>query len=169
MKAFDNTHVWIHSLTTCMLVFSSTTEVLAQIPVDPSTQSVLGVGSRHAASQFTFQVPRPAQAISVGRFPSVALSISLHSWAISGKTVRFFRFWLSPHRAPLPLTIAIAIIGSILHCARRAFIVKNSVVLGQIVECRTAIVDTNKVLPALDTRVGMATEGIRGSNPFLLQ
>jgi cation transport ATPase len=79
-------------------------------------------------------------------YTPVALTVAILAWAISGESVRFLAVLVIATPCPLLIAIPIAIIGSISLCARRAIIVKNSVVLEQIAECRTAIFDKTGTL-----------------------
>jgi heavy metal translocating P-type ATPase len=79
-------------------------------------------------------------------YTPVAVTVALIAWAISGEAVRFLAVLVIATPCPLLLGIPIAIIGSISLCARRAIIIKNPVVLEQIVQCRTAIFDKTGTL-----------------------
>ncbi len=79
-------------------------------------------------------------------FTPVVLVIAFAAWAITGDAVRFLAVLVIATPCPLLIAIPITIIGSISLCARRAIIVKNPVVLEQIVECRTAIFDKTGTL-----------------------
>ena len=79
-------------------------------------------------------------------FTPVVLVIAFAAWAITGDAVRFLAVLVIATPCPLLIAIPITIIGSISLCDRRAIIVKNPVVLEQIVECRTAIFDKTGTL-----------------------
>ncbi|TWT98761.1 heavy metal translocating P-type ATPase [Neorhodopirellula pilleata] len=79
-------------------------------------------------------------------YTPVALVVAILAWAISGDSLRFLAVLVIATPCPLLLAIPIAIIGSISLCARRAIIVKSSVVLEQIAGCRTAIFDKTGTL-----------------------
>lgn len=79
-------------------------------------------------------------------YTPVALTVAILAWAISGEAIRFLAVLVIPTPCPLLIGIPIAIIGSISLCARRAIIVKSPVVLEQIAECRTAILDKTGTL-----------------------
>jgi heavy metal translocating P-type ATPase len=79
-------------------------------------------------------------------YTPVAVLLALLAWGISGESIRFLAVLVIATPCPLLLAIPIAIIGSISLCARRAIIVKSSVVLEQIAGCRTAIFDKTGTL-----------------------
>jgi heavy metal translocating P-type ATPase len=79
-------------------------------------------------------------------YTPVALTVAVLAWAISGEAVRFLAVLVIATPCPLLIAIPIAIIGSISLCARRAIIVKSTVVLEQIAECRSAIFDKTGTL-----------------------
>jgi heavy metal translocating P-type ATPase len=79
-------------------------------------------------------------------YTPVALVIASLAWFLSGESVRFLAVLVIATPCPLILGIPIAIIGSISLCARRGIIIKNPVVLEQIVGCRTAIFDKTGTL-----------------------
>lgn len=79
-------------------------------------------------------------------YTPVALIIASLAWALSGEPIRFLAVLVIATPCPLLIAIPVAIIGSISLCARRAIIIKSSVVLEQIGECRTAIFDKTGTL-----------------------
>lgn len=79
-------------------------------------------------------------------YTPVAVAIALLAWAISGEAIRFLAVLVVATPCPLLIAIPVAIIGSISLAARRSIIVKNPVVLEQIVGCRTAIFDKTGTL-----------------------
>jgi heavy metal translocating P-type ATPase len=79
-------------------------------------------------------------------YTPVALALALLAWAASGDAIRFLAVLVIATPCPLLIAIPVAIIGSISLCARRAIIVRNPVVLEQIVGCRTAIFDKTGTL-----------------------
>ena len=79
-------------------------------------------------------------------YTPVALAVAILAWVISGEAIRFLAVLVIATPCPLLIGIPIAIIGSISLCARRAIIVKSPVVLEQIAECRTAILDKTGTL-----------------------
>ena len=79
-------------------------------------------------------------------YTPVALAVAILAWVISGESIRFLAVLVIATPCPLLLAIPIAVIGSISLCARRAIIVKSSVVLEQIAGCRTAIFDKTGTL-----------------------
>jgi heavy metal translocating P-type ATPase len=79
-------------------------------------------------------------------YTPVAVSIAVLAWVISGEAVRFLAVLVIATPCPLLIAIPVAIIGSISLAARRSIVVKNSAVLEQITECRTAIFDKTGTL-----------------------
>ena len=79
-------------------------------------------------------------------YTPVALAVAILAWALSGESVRFLAVLVIATPCPLLIAIPIAIIGSISLCAKRSIIVKNSAVLEQISQCRTAIFDKTGTL-----------------------
>jgi len=79
-------------------------------------------------------------------YTPVALTVAALAWAISGESVRFLAVLVIATPCPLLIAIPVAIIGSISLCARRSIIVKSPIVLEQIAECRTAILDKTGTL-----------------------
>jgi len=79
-------------------------------------------------------------------YTPVALAVGILAWVLSGDSVRFLAVLVIATPCPLLIAIPIAIIGSISLCAKRSIIVKNSAVLEQISECRTAIFDKTGTL-----------------------
>jgi heavy metal translocating P-type ATPase len=79
-------------------------------------------------------------------YTPVAVIIAVLAWAVSGEAVRFLAVLVIATPCPLLIAIPVAIIGSISLAARRSIVVKNSAVLEQITECRTAIFDKTGTL-----------------------
>jgi heavy metal translocating P-type ATPase len=79
-------------------------------------------------------------------YTPVAVAIALLAWALSGQAVRFLAVLVVATPCPLLIAIPVGIIGSISLAARRAIIIKNPVVLEQVVRCRTAIFDKTGTL-----------------------
>ena len=79
-------------------------------------------------------------------YTPVAVSIAVLAWVVSGEAVRFLAVLVIATPCPLLIAIPVAIIGSISLAARRSIVVKNSAVLEQITECRTAIFDKTGTL-----------------------
>ena len=79
-------------------------------------------------------------------YTPVAVTIAVLAWAVSGEAVRFLAVLVIATPCPLLIAIPVAIIGSISLAARRSIVVKNSAVLEQITECRTAIFDKTGTL-----------------------
>lgn len=79
-------------------------------------------------------------------YTPVALAVATLAWVLGGDSVRFLAVIVIATPCPLLIAIPIAIIGSISLCAKRSIIVKNSAVLEQISECRTAIFDKTGTL-----------------------
>jgi heavy metal translocating P-type ATPase len=79
-------------------------------------------------------------------YAPVAVTIAVLAWAVSGEAVRFLAVLVIATPCPLLIAIPVAIIGSISLAARRSIVVKNSAVLEQITECRTAIFDKTGTL-----------------------
>jgi len=79
-------------------------------------------------------------------YTPVALAIAVLAWAVSGSATRFLAVLVIATPCPLLIAIPVAIIGSISLCARRSIIVRSSVALEQITECRTAIFDKTGTL-----------------------
>ena len=79
-------------------------------------------------------------------YTPVAVVIAVLAWAVSGEAVRFLAVLVIATPCPLLIAIPVAIIGSISLAARRSIVVKNSAVLEQITECRTAIFDKTGTL-----------------------
>jgi heavy metal translocating P-type ATPase len=79
-------------------------------------------------------------------YTPVALTVAVLAWVLSGESVRFLAVLVIATPCPLLIAIPIAIIGSISLCAKRSIIVKNSAVLEQIPQCRTAIFDKTGTL-----------------------
>lgn len=79
-------------------------------------------------------------------YTPVAVSIAVMAWVISGEAIRFLAVLVIATPCPLLIAIPVAIIGSISLAARRSIVVKNSAVLEQITQCRTAIFDKTGTL-----------------------
>ena len=79
-------------------------------------------------------------------YTPLALSVAGIAWVLSSNPTRFLAVLVIATPCPLLIAIPVAIIGSISLCARRAIIVKSSVVLEQITRCRTAIFDKTGTL-----------------------
>ena len=79
-------------------------------------------------------------------YTPIAVTVAILAWVISGDAVRFLAVLVIATPCPLLLAIPIAIIGSVSLCARRSIIVKSTVVLEQITQCRTAIFDKTGTL-----------------------
>jgi heavy metal translocating P-type ATPase len=91
-------------------------------------------------------------------YTPLALALAVLAWAVSGDAIRFLAVLVIATPCPLLIAIPVAIIGSISLCARRAIIIKSSIALELVEECRTAIFDKTGTLtygePAL---TGQAT------------
>ncbi|MCB1059976.1 MAG: heavy metal translocating P-type ATPase [Calditrichaeota bacterium] len=79
-------------------------------------------------------------------YTPIAVGIALLAWIFSGEAIRFLAVLVIATPCPLLIAIPISIIGSISLCARRAIIIKSSVVLEQISTCKTAIFDKTGTL-----------------------
>lgn len=79
-------------------------------------------------------------------YTPLAVSLAVLAWLISGDPIRFLAVLVIATPCPLLIAIPVAVIGSISLCAKRAIIVKDSVALEQISQCRTAIFDKTGTL-----------------------
>jgi heavy metal translocating P-type ATPase len=79
-------------------------------------------------------------------YTPLAILIALLAWFFSGQAVRFLAVLVVATPCPLLIAIPVAIIGSISLCAQRGILIKNSVVLEQIDQCRTMIFDKTGTL-----------------------
>lgn len=79
-------------------------------------------------------------------YTPIAVVIALLAWAFSGSAVRFLAVLVIATPCPLLIAIPVAIIGSISLCAGRGILIKNSVVLEQIDQCKTMIFDKTGTL-----------------------
>lgn len=79
-------------------------------------------------------------------YTPIAIATAVLAWALSGNAVRFLAVLVIATPCPLLIAIPVAIIGSISLCARRGILIKNSIVLEQIDQCRTMIFDKTGTL-----------------------
>jgi heavy metal translocating P-type ATPase len=79
-------------------------------------------------------------------YTPLAVALAVTAWVVSGDAVRFLAVLVIATPCPLLIAIPVAIIGSISLCARRAIIVKSSIALELVGECRTAIFDKTGTL-----------------------
>lgn len=79
-------------------------------------------------------------------YTPVAIIIALFAWMLSGEALRFLAVLVIATPCPLLIAIPVAIIGSISLCASRGILIKNPVVLEQMVQCQTMILDKTGTL-----------------------
>ncbi|MDP1879516.1 MAG: heavy metal translocating P-type ATPase [Parachlamydiaceae bacterium] len=79
-------------------------------------------------------------------YTPIAIIIAILAWMISGEAIRFLAVLVIATPCPLLIAIPVAIIGSISLSARRGILIKNSVVLEQIDQCKTMIFDKTGTL-----------------------
>lgn len=79
-------------------------------------------------------------------YTPIALLIAFFAWALSGEAIRFLAVLVIATPCPLLIGIPVAIIGSISLCAKRGILIKNSIVLEQIDQCKTMIFDKTGTL-----------------------
>lgn len=79
-------------------------------------------------------------------YTPIAIIIASLAWAFSGDAVRFLAVLVIATPCPLLIAIPVAIIGSISLCAKRGILIKNSIVLEQIDQCKTMIFDKTGTL-----------------------
>lgn len=79
-------------------------------------------------------------------YTPLAILIALFAWFFSGDAVRFLAVLVIATPCPLLLAIPVAIIGSISLCASRGILIKNPIVLEQLDQCRTMILDKTGTL-----------------------
>ncbi|MCE5319253.1 MAG: cadmium-translocating P-type ATPase [Parachlamydia sp.] len=79
-------------------------------------------------------------------YTPLAILIALLAWIFSGDAVRFLAVLVIATPCPLLLAIPVAIIGSISLCASRGILIKNPIVLEQLDQCRTMILDKTGTL-----------------------
>lgn len=79
-------------------------------------------------------------------YTPLAVAMAILAWAFSGDAVRFLAVLVIATPCPLLIAIPVAIIGSISLCARRGILIKNPIVLEQVDQCRTMILDKTGTL-----------------------
>lgn len=79
-------------------------------------------------------------------YTPLAMLIAMMAWMVSGNPVRFLAVLVIATPCPLLIAIPVAIIGSISLCAKRGILIKNSIVLEQIDQCKTMIFDKTGTL-----------------------
>lgn len=79
-------------------------------------------------------------------YTPIAIVIAVLAWALSGQAVRFLAVLVIATPCPLLIAIPVTIIGSISLCARQGILIKNSIVLEQIDQCKTMIFDKTGTL-----------------------
>lgn len=88
-------------------------------------------------------------------YTPVAVSVALAAWIFSGDVQRFLSVLVVATPCPLLIAIPVAIIASISLSARRGIIIKNTIILEKLDQCRALIIDKTGTLtygrPALTT------------------
>lgn len=79
-------------------------------------------------------------------YTPIALAIAALAWVFSGDPTRFLAVLVIATPCPLLIGIPVAIIGSISLCASRGILIKNPIVLEQLVQCKTMIFDKTGTL-----------------------
>lgn len=79
-------------------------------------------------------------------YTPLAIVIAAIAWMVSGESIRFLAVLVIATPCPLLLAVPVAIIGSISLCASRGILIKNPVVLEQLVQCKTMILDKTGTL-----------------------
>jgi heavy metal translocating P-type ATPase len=79
-------------------------------------------------------------------FTPLAVFIAVAAWLATGDAVRFLAVLVIATPCPLLIAIPVAIIGSISTCAKRSILIKDPVVLEQISQCKTLILDKTGTL-----------------------
>lgn len=79
-------------------------------------------------------------------YTPLAIAIALVAWFVSTDPVRFLAVLVIATPCPLLIAIPVAIIGSISLSARRGILIKNPVVLEQLDQCKTMILDKTGTL-----------------------
>jgi len=79
-------------------------------------------------------------------YTPIALLIAILAWILSHDPIRFLAVLVIATPCPLLIGIPVAIIGSISLCASRGILIKNSIVLEQLDQCKTMIFDKTGTL-----------------------
>ncbi len=79
-------------------------------------------------------------------YTPLAVLIALIAWVLSHDATRFLSVLVIATPCPLLIAIPVAIIGSISLCASRGILIKNPIVLEQLSQCKTMILDKTGTL-----------------------
>jgi heavy metal translocating P-type ATPase len=99
----------------------------------------------HESEQKRPRIRRLADQLGAWYTP-IAILIAVLAWIFSGEAVRFLAVLVIATPCPLLIAIPVAIIGSISLCASRGILIKNPVVLEQLDQCETMILDKTGTL-----------------------
>lgn len=102
-------------------------------------------------------------------YTPLAVAIALLAWAISGEAVRFLSVLVVATPCPLLLAIPVAIIGSISLSASRGILIKDPVVLEQLQQCKTMILDKTGTLTYGKPTLTEQTLYIKGDSKEVLK